>query len=169
MQRGSLRPLADSPTQVLRQLLNHTGWAVIHALPDALPDGSQPITFTVGLAARYSHPDLMLVGYPGSFSSRVLMAAVEWVASGTRFASWGASDALLQNFLVWFRAIDPVRCPVAGAQGFARQAYEEWVLGPDAGVLQVILPDSQGRYPWEFGCRAGPQLTGMHYKDTEIS
>lgn len=120
-------------------------------------------TYSVGLWAVHSAPELIVVGARGH-AYEVVDAYARRVISGERFRSgriyrsfFGGVPALLQE-------VD-------------RNLYEEWLcsafqLYPDGDfpVLQLVWPSCYGSWPWEPGwdhCEPQPVLTATGMPDVD--
>ncbi len=106
--------------------------------------------YTVGLWLTQSHPELVLVGR-WQRAHGILASAVSLLEDGTRFAPGDETDAVLDGYPVRFCAVsEPRRDELLTYASWAnnRRPFE---------ALQLVLPDRQGRWPWEVGYDAYPQ------------
>lgn len=121
------------------------------------PPSPVPWTYTIGLAEGYAHPELFTVGACCSTcSGSLLHALAELVAAGGRF-----DEPSHDPIVVHDRGEDvelhvrPVEGPALIGGWFAmwhRYYRSKPYDSPTLTVMQVILPDRRGRYPWEPGC-----------------
>jgi hypothetical protein len=121
------------------------------------PPSPVPWTYTIGLAEGYGHPELFTVGaccY--TCSGSLLNALGDRVAAGERF-----DEASREPIVVDDRGVDvelhlrPVEGRALVGDWFAmwhRYYWSKPYEGPPLSVVQVVLPDRDGRFPWEPGC-----------------
>lgn len=128
----------------LESVIASHGWAVQAASHER--DGAQ-YSYTVGLG-RFNHPEVMVLGFPHEQGHLLLNDIGAMIASGVRFGDWSCSHDLIEEHPVWFREIAPQH-----VEFFARMATMR-STSKNVRLLQAILPDALGRYPWNGGCDA---------------
>lgn len=106
-----------------------------------------PFTYTVNNGAGL--PELLLIG----FNLRSAAAAVGGVAAKMRERGSPFPDGSLVDFgdahpacLVDVTDVEEARAHMIGAVDYWR--------GSPFGIVQIILPDAEGRFPWDPGCSA---------------
>lgn len=118
------------------------GWHVQHVLPGE--DGSPSLSYTVGLTAK-GLPELAIVGFDPNLHHRLLNDVARLMTEqGRRFVDWSESREVIQGYPVVFRSVpSPERVALFAVNLF-----------PDANLflLQIVLPDAAGLYPWDAGC-----------------
>ena len=105
-----------------------------HAVYDAA------FAYTVGLWLTKDHPELVLVGR-WQQAHAILAAAVALVSGGRRLAVGEISDEVLHGYDVRFG-------PVSDERRVELLTYVDWAnRRRPFEALQMILPDSSGRWP----------------------
>jgi hypothetical protein len=106
--------------------------------------------YTVGLRETFGHAEVILVG-AWSGAHPFLNEVGALVRSGARFAPGDTSDDVLEGFTVRFDAVgDECReaCMTWASWAAAREPFE---------ALQLVLPDTSGRWPEDAGYNGFPQ------------
>jgi hypothetical protein len=105
---------------------------------------SPNFAFTIGLFANYSHPEIVVVGLDREGAGWLLTRIAEQVRDGRRFDDTLEFDSVLQNqYGCRFRTL-PKKLQ-NDHLGTAIWFYQ----GSEFPVLQVFVPDVNGKYPWE--------------------
>ncbi|MEA3056070.1 MAG: hypothetical protein QOD30_1502 [Actinomycetota bacterium] len=122
-------------------------------------DASTPIpwTYSIGLAEGFDHPELFVVGsFCYECSGHLLNSIGELVANGARFDRPTSNELVLVD-----RGADvPVHLRPVEGRPLVTNWFAAWHAyyrskpyePPPLSVVQVVLPDRAGRYPWEPGC-----------------
>lgn len=121
------------------------------AAPEPHPLYDATFGYTVGLGRREPrHPELVLVGrWP--HPEGILAAAVALIEDGAAFAAGDETDEVLDGYPVRF-------AEVAASRRDELLGYARWAHGGRSfEALQLVLPDREGRWPWEDGYDACPQ------------
>jgi hypothetical protein len=106
--------------------------------PHAVYDAA--LAYTVGLSLTKDHPELVLVGR-WQQAHAILAAAVDLISGSRRLAPGEVSDQVLQGYEVRFG-------PVSDEQRVELLTYADWAnRRRPFEALQLILPDSSGRWP----------------------
>jgi hypothetical protein len=105
---------------------------------------SAPAVHTAGLTESRAHPELLVVGMPTMLAKVLIADVVDLVVGGHRFADGERSGAVSDAFDVAFRAV-----PGAAARRLAPAAAARY--GDAFVLLQVVVPDARGLFPWEEG------------------
>jgi hypothetical protein len=123
----------------LHHLVERFGWAVVTV------EATRPWAYTIGLADRYGHPELVLAGVDVSLSMNVLNALGTMVATGEELRP-GGPPVVVGEMEMAFGAVHPVHL-AAGLVG-RWEAYYEWRPAP-APTLEVVqvLPLPGRRLP----------------------
>lgn len=125
----------------LVELVRRYGWAVQHVLPGA---GDEPaFSYTVGLA-RVGLPELVVFGHGQDCAHDLLNAVAGRLWDGAPYRDDAlVDDVLARGSLMLVRAVDTTRHLVwAHELAAGRWPVEAW---------QLVLPDAEGRWPWEPG------------------
>jgi hypothetical protein len=119
--------------------------------PMPLPD----FTYTVGLGARASHPELVIVGFSAEVASALLADLSTQILAGERSLRAGED---LDGLLTGGYTLRVSECP---PQLVARTRQDP--VNP-AGALQLLLPDQAGLFPGDPG--VDPKFVqGQQYPD----
>lgn len=123
----------------LHHVVERFGWAVLGV------EAPRPWVYTIGLADRYGHPELVLAGVDISLAMNVLNALGTMVAIGEELRP-GGTDVVVGEMELTFGAVHPVHL-AAGLVG-RWDAYYDWRPGP-APALEVVqvLPLPGRRFP----------------------
>ena len=119
--------------QVSRELKEH-GWALI-----CTEYQGHPYQCTLGLEARWRHPELEVLGLTPDLGQFVLERFVRRIRSGELFKAGDFFSNVLKghDLFIVENPIDPEGPPLTG------------------GRLRVIWPDARARYPWHPDCDPG--------------
>lgn len=130
MQPIHIESVSDLLLQVSRELKEH-GWALICTTAEG-----HPLQFTVGLGARWQHPELEVVGLTPELGEAVLTRLVRRIKAGERLRPGDFFSDVLKGFdlFVVDNPIEPGGPPLTGDR------------------LRVIWPDARHRYPWQAEC-----------------
>jgi hypothetical protein len=118
------------------------GWFVQSVLGDK---GTPTYAYTIGLEERFGAAEALMVGFDPALMHGLLNGVAKLVRSGERFEDWSRSGRVIANFDVVFREI-----PLPAAREWARGASERYRPG-GFRLLQVFLPDANGKFPWDDG------------------
>jgi hypothetical protein len=145
-------PESDFDERLVADVREH-GWHCILVADEHHPEhaaanaalGPHPIydaafAYTVGLSLTKDHPEFVLVGR-WQQAHAILAAAVELVTGGRRLAAGEVSDEVLHGYDVRFG-------PVSDERRLELLTYVDWAnRRRQFEALQIILPDSSGRWP----------------------
>ncbi len=120
------------------------GWHFVHVRGD---DQGPPYSFTVGLYRTHGHPELMVMGLEPEVSHPIMGLAVEQIKQGHVYKDGFRDDTLLDGVDCLLRKIPPEAH--RKYLGYNVWFYKDRPEGFPA--LQVLWPDSQGRYPGQEG------------------
>jgi hypothetical protein len=127
----------------VRADIERHGWHVV-IVP---PEGDSPgWAHTIGLFARYQHPELLVFGSEPRQLGALLNALGERVRGGRRFAAGEDAEGILAGLLFALREVAPRWVGVF--LGNAAWHYQR----EDFPVLQGFWPDRAGRFPWDPDC-----------------
>jgi hypothetical protein len=153
----------DSFDEKLLADVREYGWHFIHVADEHHPEHAaenaalepHPIYdaafgYTVGLSLTRAHPELVLVGrWPHAHA--IVANAVAEIDRGVRFEPGSRNDQILEGYSVTFaRVSDERRNELLTYASWAnqRRPFE---------ALQLVLPDSRGRWPWEADYDSVPE------------
>ncbi len=107
-------------------------------------------TYTVGLEHSFGHPEVVLLG-EWQRAHPYLNVVGDLVRDGHRFAAGDTSDAVLDGFTVRFDAV----CETCRNDLLT---WSHWAAGrQEFEALQLVLPDTLGRWPDDPGYNGFPQ------------
>lgn len=141
--RGRRSPARSGPRghgARLVELVRRYGWAVQHVVPG----GDEPgFSYTVGLA-RVGLPELVVFGHGQDCAHDLLNAVAGRLWDGAPYRDDAlVDDVLVRGSLMLVRAVDTTRHLVwAHELAAGRWPVDAW---------QLVLPDAEGRWPWEPG------------------
>ena len=133
----------DADRKLLADVSTH-GWHCVHVRGDSQGPG---YTFSVGLYRTHGHPELMVMGLDPEVAHPILGLAVEQIKQGHVYRDGFRDDTLLDGVDCMLRKVPPAlhRKYV----GYCSWFYKDRPDGFEA--LQILWPDSQGRYPGQEG------------------
>lgn len=131
--------------KIARDVREH-GRSVVGVFPDAAsPPPNGAFAYTIGNSDR-GLPELLVVGMFDRDAMWLLNRLSEkMVARGGPFASGEMVDLGGRRAVCVVDAADEVK------DLYTFQATA-WRGGPDYRVQQVVVPDPEGRFPWDDGC-----------------
>lgn len=111
-------------------------------------DGSVSGRYTVGMKHKTGHPDTMILGVPGSFSSQIMHFLQLGLRQGT-FEMPGDGELIegVLNFPMLAKHLSNdvlMRLPLLHHEAYPGEAID---------MVQLIVPDPEGRYPTDPDCR----------------
>lgn len=134
--------VGSDPDAELTALVARFGWAVQHVGAGL---GSAAFSYTVGLTT-FGHAEVIITGMPFDASQSFLNLVGADVRDGKSFAAGERTATLTDTGSVAFiDAVDDRGLTAVRARYGAVPS------------LQLIWPDSTGRYPWEVGYRNPPE------------
>lgn len=117
------------------------------------PDEEEPspeFVYTIGLTIYKEHPEIITFGLPFEVASVVLNDMARQVREGRVYhAGEVLDDVFVDLDAMLIQVADPTTPHLT-------QAYNLWE--DDLTALQLVSPDSQGRYPWEEGYDIDPRV-----------
>lgn len=120
---------------------------MVHMGAGGLPN----YAYTVGLEQNFSHPELCLVGFAPEAMRFLLIDSVNLVKQGETFTAGERRTDLIDQFAVAVREVNTsgyqMRCIFSGITSYYGQ-------GNAFRMLQLLLPDAAGRFPWDEGCES---------------
>ena len=119
------------------------GWHHLRIHPS---EGDPRWSFTIGLAATWEHPELIVFGLPYETCHDVLWTAARAIAGGARYEPGRSYDEFLEGYPARFVEVPPHWYA-------AFMGYAQWFHESSTGfrVLQFVWPDARGRFPWDEG------------------
>ncbi len=125
-----------------------TGWTIQAVLPGKDLRVDPPFAYTVGMTENLDrHPELLMIGFDPNLMMRLMNDVGALVRGGQTFSDWSTSDRVIQRYPVVFREV-----PLPQARKWAKAASERYRGKGDFRLLQMFLPDMEGRFPWDPAC-----------------
>lgn len=113
------------------------GWSVVHSTDRTL------LAYTVGLSARWDHPECLVFGLHPEKSQALLRLVCEEVKKGSKFGCAQSYPGLVEEYSCRFQVLSPQ---------FYREylGYCRWYYRGDRfQAVQLMWPDLQGNFPDE--------------------
>lgn len=124
----------------MRTLVDRYGWGIQHVLPNVDTDEA-PFSYTVGLTAR-GWPELIITGLPADVAQQFIRNAVDEQQEHGPFQAGDRTEELTESGFVLFTEAEDVHGMTVTAA----------IVGSFT-ALQMVWPDSHGRFPWDDGHR----------------
>jgi len=125
---------------VLQNIQKH-GRSVIGVFQSKDEPDFIPFAYTIGNALK-DRPELLVIGINNQINAMVLLNKL----SGMNLRD-GETVSLGGKF-----GVHILKAGKTARTDYAVQASNIW--GDDYEIMQVIIPDPQGRFPWDEGCTA---------------
>ncbi len=106
---------------------------------------------TTGLTRSFAHPELLVIGLPISSIAEVLDEVSRLVAAGAVFRDGEVSAHIFDGLEATFREV-----PLVSVLDYCAAAAAFYGLPPK--VLQLVWPDANGHWPWDFRADARAKL-----------
>jgi Domain of unknown function (DUF4262) len=141
---GAWRPDKSELDATDRKLLadvEEYGWHCLHVHDE----GQLPYwSFSIGVFQTWQHPEFVAFGLRDTVAHDLLNQLVGRVKAGETFSPGRDYDDVLEGFDCRFVPVDPEWYS-------AFLGYAQWFYETEHGfpVLQLVLPDRQGCYPWD--------------------
>lgn len=105
--------------------------------------------YTVGLYFSYKHPELVVLGMTNKDAQRMLNDFHREIREGRSFLLDEQVDGMVPEG-------DVVMAPVPAPHYHEYCKANVWIYKhTDFPVMQVVCPDDQGLFPWDFNYRTG--------------
>lgn len=131
----------DEVFEDFEALVRTHGWAVRHVLGGP---ASAPVSYTAGLGAK-GWPELVVAGLQPEIAQVFIWNAVDEQQERGPFRAGDRTHALTESGEILFLHVDDAAVMTATRRLFG-----------DFDAIQLVWPDSGGHFPWEPGCRNGP-------------
>lgn len=125
----------------VRENIDTYGWHATAVFGDQDEPWSCGFAYTTGLIER-NHPEIIVFSLPPQTAHALLSIAYEMIKSGRTFVD-GEEVTEIANLPVYFRSA-PADNPNYSL-GVGIRFYDQ----PTFPVLQMVLPDKHGKWPWE--------------------
>lgn len=139
----------------VRQNVKRVGWHATGVFPDQSTAVPVFWLYTTGLWQTYQHPELMIFGVNPNAAHGIVTGVVQThIAKGRVFADGErVAGLVIGPFDIFFRAAPAMdeEYPCSTSKFFYGHA--------DFPVLQLVLPDTHNRFPWDDACEEKIALT----------
>ncbi|MGV8847815.1 DUF4262 domain-containing protein [Tessaracoccus sp.] len=144
----------DEYDQKILDLIHEHGWAIQGVFPTKPGDGAG-FAYTVGLSGLPA-PELIIVGLPPEVAQGILNDIAATVRDGKRWRAGDRSkDFVVGGLELAFIDVDDT----SEHLGVANRTYPQAAPVP---ALQVVWPDTHGRFPWEPSWGMGPTVQPLY-------
>jgi len=134
--------------QTVRENIRKHGFFVQGVFPTKYEPG-ELFLYTIGFWQKWQHPEIVIFGVPPEVAHQLLWNVWHHVEGGGRIQDGQQVPNIAEGYLAHFRSA-PTNHP-RYSFGVARAYYGH----SDFEVLQLVIPDEQGRWPWEPGYPEG--------------
>lgn len=127
----------------VRRHIHRNGWMVQAVVGDEV----SPIRcYSMGLS-NFNHPEIVLIGFEHLLMTRLINAIGAHVQEGKQYRDWSVVRGIIKHYPVVLREVPPHI--VRECAGLLTRFF------PNARLLQMFLPDANGRFPWQALCQSG--------------
>lgn len=137
--------------QDILDLVENHGWAVASVMGS---DESPSFSYSVGLCAR-GLPDLILIGVRPNDAQKMINIAIDKLIAQEFSGATGDVLTEVANLPLAPRCLSN-ELAQSIALGSVRYAQE---TGQQFRMIQLVLPDAAGLFPWDSGC--DPRIVNM--------
>ncbi|MFI7208069.1 DUF4262 domain-containing protein [Micromonospora aurantiaca (nom. illeg.)] len=138
-------PNIDDVFRRQEQIIDTTGWAVMHVLPtDDDPDTTAPFAYTVGLT-EHDVPELVIAGLDPHIAQALLNDLARRVHDRAERLTHGQR---VTDLLAGYDAViveGPATEALHPGAAYARYGTDR------VRLQQIVWPDKHGRFPWADG------------------
>jgi hypothetical protein len=106
---------------------------------------------TTGLTRSFAHPEILVIGLPITSIASVVDEVAQLVANGTVFKAHDVSHEVFEGLEATFREV-----PLVSVLDYCAAATAFYGLPPK--VLQLVWPDANGHWPWDWRADARAKL-----------
>jgi hypothetical protein len=151
----------DEADRKLLADVDRYGWHCLHVHGGA---DAPSWSFSIGVFQTWQHPELVVFGLGETVAHELLTQLVDRIKAGEKFVPDHDYDDIVEGYRSCFVRVDPQWYPVF--LGYAQWFYETKDRFP---VLQLVVPDKEGRYPWEDGYTITPGSQPLLVSDDEAT
>ena len=121
------------------------GWFATHVAGDK--EGPR-FAYTTGFGLKLGFPELVVLGLPRNIAHDSFWHIYRQLEAGKRFGIGTREDDIFEN-------LPAVLLPVSVQHYREHLGWSRWFYGNDEfECLQLIVPDADGRFPWEDACES---------------
>jgi Domain of unknown function (DUF4262) len=136
----------DKPERNCIDTVLESGWQVL--LVGAGDEADEPaFAYTVGLPHRAGHPELVMSGLPSDVMHSALNDVARRVLDGARLTAGAGLEGVLAG-------VPLVVDELADAALERTVTWSRWFHRTSVGALQLVWPDTIGRFAWQPGSSA---------------
>lgn len=152
-------PEDESDKKAFSDILDE-GCHLLQILPDRDAPDVPEYVYSIGFYLNLLHPEIMIMGIPSSVSGSMINDLFHHVASGNPIWDREYVTYDIEEERVRFAVREIEERSYHDYLGYANWFYRSLRTEAAAGieynypVIQLVWPDSEGRYPWEPGCES---------------
>jgi hypothetical protein len=134
--------IADPHEQPILDHIARYGW---HAALVPAGEDAPPFAYSIGFYHSYRHPEVLIIGAGPELGHSMLRGCAQWREANGPIPLDRHIPGLIEGFDCVFKEIPRRR--YRDFFGYALWYYK----GDDFPALQCVMPDKQGRFPWQPG------------------
>ena len=140
--REAQEQMPTETEEFVRSGLKRSGW-----LQMGIPE--KDLTYTIGVMAKFKHPEIVVHGLPIDISSQLIKGVVSLIEGGGYFTPGVNYHNIAANYPAQFVAVDPRN----------HSRWLHWAVKMYDGepgslqAIQLVWCDANGKFPWEEGFR----------------
>jgi hypothetical protein len=136
----------------MNERIEHFGWVVQAVFPTEHDAIKVAWSYTIGLTRHFDHPEIIITGLTPDLAQTLLNDVGGRVSKGECFGPEQLYDGIIAKYAVKFRRV----LDVTAGDYFNIGAH--YYQGYDFTALQMLWPDTDGRFPDEVRYSSGFQL-----------
>ncbi|MFC4236306.1 DUF4262 domain-containing protein [Thalassospira xianhensis] len=128
----------------------------------ASQDGAEPpFSYTIGLLETANHPEIMMVGFDVNLMASIIRNLAKEILAGKVYENDARVNKVIESYPVALRDV-----PAAVVQEHCLGALRRGIPHKSVKVLQMFLPDVNGKFPWDDG--VDPKYAGWQMAFQEM-
>lgn len=150
-------PEDESDKKAFSDILD-AGCHLLQILPDSAAPDVPEYVYSIGFYLNLLHPEIMVMGLPSGVSGRMINDLFHHVAGGNPIWDSEYITYDIDEERVRFAVREIEESSYHDYLGYANWFYRSLRKENAASIeynypaLQLVWPDSEGRYPWVQGC-----------------
>jgi len=131
----------DDYRKIMLDQIEEEGRSIVTILPC---ENTPSKAYTVGNTAMQNTPEILVYGLPLEYTGHILNHISEQMKKGKVYIPGVAYNDVVGGFPAMFKEVKD-----RDFLNAANYYYEEKMGGMEYGVLQLIYPDENNKWPWE--------------------
>ncbi|MEO6476887.1 DUF4262 domain-containing protein [Luteolibacter sp.] len=150
-------PEDESDKKAFSDILE-AGCHLLQILPDSAAPDVPEYVYSVGFYLNLLHPEIMVMGLPSGVSGRMINDLFQHVADGNPIWDREYVTYDIEEERIRFAVREITESSYHDYLGYANWFYRSLRTEVASAIeynypaLQLVWPDSEGKYPWEPGC-----------------